>query len=231
MKPIPSLSFFLPCYNEQNNIEPLVERLAALLPRFADEFEVSIVNDGSTDGTREKALGLAERFACVRVVDIPHGGYGAALNAGFATARHEWVAFTDADGQFAIDDFERLVPEAATHPCVIGYRETRAEGGLRRVNQFLLKVWAFSLFGIPWRIRDINCAFKLIRRDVLVPSLPLGASGGIVSTELLRALVRQGVSIAQVPVRHFPRQHGAATGANPRVILKAIGETASLLLR
>ncbi len=225
------MSFFLPCYNEQDNLEPLVERAAAVLPALVPEFELLIVNDGSADATRAKALALAERFSWVRLVDIPHGGYGAALDAGFASARHEWVAFTDADGQFAIDDLGRLLPLAATYACVIGYREKRAEGGLRRLNQFLLKVWALVLFGVPWRIKDINCAFKLIRRDILAPCLPLKARGGIVSTELLRALGRQGVTIAQAPVRHFPRRHGEATGANPRVILQAIGETLGLVLR
>lgn len=231
MRTVPSLSLFLPCYNEQDNIGPLVERAARLLPALAAQFEVLLVNDGSTDGTRDKALALAATFPCVRLLDIPHGGYGAALDAGFAGARHEWVAFTDADGQFAIDDLERLLALAATHRCVIGYREKRSEGGMRRVNQFLLKVWAYVLFGVPWQIRDINCGFKLIHKDALARCLPLTARGGIVSTELLSALVRQRVSIAQAPVRHFPRRYGRATGGSLGVILRAVAETLGLLLR
>lgn len=227
---VPGLSLFLPCWNEEQNLAPLVERAAALLPDLADEHEILVVNDGSTDGTRDLALSLAARFPAVRLVDIPHGGYGAALNAGFMNAKYPWVAFLDADAQFSVDDLPRLMAFTDSQSCIIGFREARAETGVRRVNQFLLKVWAYVLFGIPWDVRDINCGFKLIRRDVLAECLPLAARGGIVSTELMRGLVRQRIPIAQVGVRHFPRQHGKATGADPRVILKAVLETVDLLV-
>lgn len=231
MSRLESLSLFLPCYNEQDSLEGLAREALRVLPDLADEFELLIINDGSTDGTRERVLELAGALPGLRLVDIPHGGYGAALSAGFANAKHSWVAFTDADGQFAIEDLGRLTAAAESQDCVLGYRERRAEGGIRRVNQFLLKLWAFALFGVPWGIRDINCAFKLLRRDLLVRCLPLQATGGIVSTELLRSVVKARARIAQVPVRHFPRQHGTATGAKPRVILKAVVESVRLAFR
>lgn len=227
---VPGLSLFLPCWNEERNLGPIVEQAAALLQDLADEHEILIVNDGSTDGTRDAALALAARFPSVRLVDIPHGGYGAALNAGFTNARHPWVAFLDADGQFSVEDLPRLLALTGSQSCVIGFREERAEGGVRRLNQFLLKVWAYVLFGIPWQIRDLNCGFKLLRRDVFAECLPLRARGGIVSAELVSGLVKQRVPIAQVGVRHFPRVHGKATGADPLVILKAVAETLDLLV-
>jgi glycosyltransferase involved in cell wall biosynthesis len=199
-----------------------------ILPDLADEFEVIVVNDGSTDDSCERVLSLERTHSAVRVLDLPHGGYGAALSAGLTAARHEWIAFTDGDAQFAIDDLERLVARSPTHRCVIGYRESRAEGRLRATNQFLLKLWALVLFGIPWRIRDINCAFKLMRRDVVARCLPLRSRGGIVSTELIRALLQHEIEIAQVPVRHFKRLHGQASGARPRVVLKAVVESVIL---
>ncbi len=230
MSRLESLSLFLPCYNERDNLGALAREALSVLPDLADAFEILIINDGSTDGTRELAVDLTNKLPGLRLVDIPHGGYGAALSAGFANARYAWVAFTDADGQFAVGDLRHLVAAAPAHDCVLGYRERRVEGGIRRLNQFLLKVWAYVLFGIPWSIRDINCAFKLLHRDLLTRCLPLQSTGGIVSTELMRAVVRARARIAQVPVRHFRRQHGRATGANPRVILRAVAESARLVV-
>lgn len=227
---VPSLSLVLPCFNEQESLTPLVEKAAALLPELSDEHEIIIVNDGSRDGTRDTALALAARFPAVQVVDIPHGGYGAALDAGLAKARFDWVACMDADGQYDLDDLPRLLALTGAQACVLGFREPRAETGLRRANQFLLKVWAYVLLGIPWEVKDIGCGFRLLSRGVLADARPLRARGAIASAELVRAVLRFGLPVAQAPVRHLPRQHGRATGGQPLVVLKAMAETLDVMI-
>ena len=122
------VSAFVPCHNEEGNVEAVVRGLLTTLGALGVPFEVVVVDDGSTDRTAEVVRRLAQQDRRVRLVQHPRNiGYGAALRTGFASARYPWVFFTDGDGQFDPRDFVRLVPHTASADLVVGYRARRQD--------------------------------------------------------------------------------------------------------
>jgi len=218
------LSVFFPCYNEEENIEPLLKQALEIFPRYAAKVEIIVIDDGSTDRTRELAEQWSAKHPEIRVVSQANGGYGAALQTGFMSCRYAHVFFSDADLQFDLSEFEKLVPHADAD-FVIGYRLTRADGFKRVVTMKMLKIWSWIFLGYPLSIRDTNCAFKLIKRESLMRLMPLFSSSMMITTELLLRAHRAKMKIVQIGVHHFDRVHGLPTGQNPKVILKAVRET------
>jgi len=226
------LTFFFPALNEEDHVAAVVGDALAVLPRFADEFDVTVIDDGSTDRTGAIADDLAAKDPRVRV--IHHGtrrGYGGAVRSGLRAATKPWVFYTDGDRQFDLTDLERLIRVSDGVDAVVGYREKRADPPRR-----LFVAWVYNrairlLFGGGWR--DVDCAFKLFRRNVFtrVPLERVRSNGAFFSPELLITLRRAGIRIRQVGVRHFPRTAGEAKGAPPRVILRAIRDLIRLRAR
>jgi glycosyltransferase involved in cell wall biosynthesis len=226
------LSFFFPALNEEDNVAPIVEEALAVLPRFADDIEITIVDDGSSDRTGAIADELARKNPRVRVIHhASRRGYGGAVRSGLVAATKSWIFFTDGDRQFALEDLGRLVEAADGADAVVGYRIKRADPTRR-----LFVAWVYNrlirlLFGGGWR--DVDCAFKLFRRDVFarVPLDRVRSNGAFFSPELLITLRRAGVRVRQVGVRHFPRTAHEPKGASPRVIVRAIRDLLRLRAR
>jgi glycosyltransferase involved in cell wall biosynthesis len=226
------LSFFFPALNEEDNVAPIVEEALSVLPRFADDLEITVVDDGSSDRTGAIADELAGRDPRVRV--IHHGtrrGYGGAVRSGLVAATKRWVFFTDGDRQFALEDLALLIAESNGADAVVGFRKKRADPARR-----LFVAWVYNglirlLFGGGWR--DVDCAFKLFRREVFVrvPLERVRSNGAFFSPELLITLRRAGVRVRQVGVRHFPRTAHEPKGASPRVIIRAIRDLLRLRAR
>jgi glycosyltransferase involved in cell wall biosynthesis len=225
------LSVFLPCYEEEGNVGRTVERaIAVLRERDLDRFEIIIVNDGSRDRTGAIADSLAGKYDEVRVAHhVQNQGYGAALRTGFAEAKFPWVFFTDGDGQFDLNEIDGFLAAADEVEVVIGYRLRRADHFGRRVNTWLWSLAVRTLFRL--RVRDVDCAFKLLSRHALDEVGPLNASGAVISTELLVGVRRADLAVREIGVRHYPRQAGAPTGASIRVILRALRELVELRRR
>jgi glycosyltransferase involved in cell wall biosynthesis len=229
---VAALSYFFPAHNEAENIEALVAEALEVLPNLADEFEIIAVNDGSRDGTRELADKLAAAHPQVRAVhhDV-NRGYGGALRSGFRASRYPLVCFTDGDRQFKVADLGRLLERqsAADSPdVVVGFREKRADPFIRlayaRFYRFALRVW----FGL--KVKDPDCACKLFRRSAL-EGINVESQGGFLSGELLVKLLQRGRTIAEVGVPHYPRIAGQQSGANPKVVLRAMRDFWRLRLR
>lgn len=221
-----SLSIVLPAHNEVDNIEPLVAEASQVAPRLANRHEVIVVDDGSTDGTGELAEELAHDYSGVRVVhNCPNRGYGGALKAGFAAATSEWVFFTDGDRQFRLDELPRFVAASSQADLVIGYRLRRSDPLHRLLNAWLYKRFIQCLFGL--RVRDIDCAYKLIHRSVL-DAAALESEGALISAELLVKALRMGCRIVELGVHHYPRTAGRQSGANLGVILRMFREVRAL---
>ncbi len=203
-------------------MEAVVLGLVSTLSGLGIPFEVVVVDDGSTDRTAEIARRLAQEDRRVRLVQHPHNlGYGAALRTGFASARYPWVFFTDGDGQFDPRDFVRLMPYAETADLVVGYRARRQDPLHRKLFGWLWNRLVRAWFGVG--VRDVDCAFKLLRREV-VQQLPLRSTGAFLSTELLCRAARSGARIVEVPVPHHPRRWGRQSGGRPDVVLRAFWE-------
>lgn len=219
MHKLPSLSVFFPCYNEAANIPLFIQEALVVLPEFAKQFEIIIVDDGSVDGSREVADQFATHDKRIRVIrHKTNRGYGAALRSGFESARYEWVFFTDGDLQFKLSQISKFVVQAEKYQVVIGYRRRRADGGIRAINARLFKFYIDALFRL--HVTDIDCAFKLFKRTVL-QQVQLESTGAFTSSELLYKLKKHGVVWKQLPVDHLPRKFGNPTGNHPRVVIKA----------
>lgn len=225
----PHLTFFFPAYNEEENVEGTVERALAEIGPLATSMEVLIVDDGSSDRTPELADALAAADPRVRVHHQPNRGYGGALKAGFANARGSLICFSDGDLQFDLAEMSRLLERLADGrkpvDVVIGYR-TRRRDPWQRI--FIAKTYnaiVSAAFGL--RVRDIDCAMKLFRREVF-DGLPLDADGPFLSGELLIKLRARGARIAQVGVTHYPRAAGINTGASLGKILRTFRDLARL---
>lgn len=229
---LPGLSFFFPAYNEEADVEAVVREGLDVLPRFADDVEIIVIDDGSTDATGAIADRLAAADPRVRVVHHkPNRGYGGAVRSGLTSSRKPYVFFTDGDLQFRLEDLERLVPLLDRADVAVGYRIKRADPAKRRFIAWVYNRLINVLFLAPFR--DVDCAFKLFRRDVFerVPLERIRSNGAFFSPEMLLVLRANGIRIAQVGVRHFPRLHGEEKGATMKVVARAMRDLLRLRLR
>jgi cellulose synthase/poly-beta-1,6-N-acetylglucosamine synthase-like glycosyltransferase len=223
---LPGISVFLPCHNEEGNVERVATSLEAELPGVAGRHEIVIVDDGSRDRTGEIADRLAALNPHIKVVHHPvNRGYGAAVISGIRACHEPWVVLFDGDGQFDASDIARLAAKAPEYDVVVGNRTRRADPFMRRVNG---KAWTLLmrlLLGI--RVSDIDCGLKLFRRDLL-EGIDLQAKGAMISAELMAQLAGRGAKICEVEVRHLPRLTGEQSGASLKVIARAFRELFAL---
>jgi glycosyltransferase involved in cell wall biosynthesis len=220
------LSLVFPVFDEEDNVGPLLESALARAPQLAAPFEVIVVDDGSRDRSAAIVEAWRRRDPRIRLLRHPANiGYGAARRSGRRAARGEWVFFTDADLQFDLAELEHLLARASDAELVVGYRAPRRDPWGRRVLAWGWGVLVRALFGL--RVRDIDCAFKVIHRPVL-EALPIESLGAFVNTELLVRATRAGFRVIEVPVTHRPRVAGRAKGAMPRVIVRALVELSAL---
>jgi len=217
------ISVVLPAYNEEAVIATTVTRCAHVCEVLAPDYEVIVVDDGSRDRTGAIADQLAAANPHIRVIhNHRNRGYGGALIAGFNAASKSLTFFMDSDGQFDIRDLALLLPlREKGYRAILGYRKHRNDAFVRKINAYGWNMLVTLLFGL--HVRDVDCAFKLYD-TALVRVCDVRSEGAMVNTEMLVKLSRLRVKLIQVPVRHYPRQHGSATGANLRVIFHAFRE-------
>ena len=224
-----SLSVFFPCYNEQDNVERTTNQAVEVLEKLGIDYEVIIVNDGSRDKTAEIADRLANMNPKIKVVNHPTNlGYGAALQSGFRTASKELVFYTDGDGQFDINEMPGLLDLIAQYDIVSCYRLNRQDNLIRKINGWCWTKLVCLLFWM--NIRDIDCAFKLFKREIF-DNIEMTSSGALIDTEILARAIRKGYTVTQRGVHHYPRTAGSQTGANIKVILRAFKELFKLYCR
>ncbi|HOK66264.1 MAG TPA: glycosyltransferase family 2 protein [Anaerohalosphaeraceae bacterium] len=217
-----SISVFFPCFNERENLEPLVRQALDVLGKMGLDYEIIIVDDGSTDGTGALADALAAENPRIKVIHHPvNKGYGAALQSGFRAASKELIFYTDGDRQFDLNELPPLLPLIEQYDIVSCYRINRQDGWIRRFNGFAWTRLVCLLFHL--KLKDIDCSFKLYKRKIF-DGMPLVSTGALIDTEVLARAVRKGYTITQVGVHHYPRRAGKATGAKLRVIARAFYE-------
>lgn len=228
-KKVPSLSVFFPFYNEEANIEKVVKKAIPIIENLADKWEIIMVNDGSKDKTEDVGKRLESDNPNLRLISHhPNQGYGGALRSGFYSAKYDLIAFTDGDGQFDIKEITRFLDKIDKADLVIGYRINRRDPPHRRLIQLLFHTWDFILFGFTFK--DIDCGFKMIKKEALYRIPKLFSGGAMITTELLAKAKKEKLKIAQVPVHHYPRLSGKQTGGNIKVIIRAVKETFQLRL-
>lgn len=223
-----SLSIILPCYNEEENVEKVVRAADEVAKRVAEDYEILVINDGSKDKTEEIANSLIKEIPNLVVISQVNKGYGGAIKKGFESAAKEWLFFTDSDLQFDLNELDSFIPFSNEFDFIFGYRIKRADKPHRLLIAKMLKVWNRILLGFPLYIKDIDCAFKLMKRKEFLSIFPLVVEGGLINTEFILKIHKKGYKIKQLGVHHYPRKAGNPTGSNIGVILKAVKETFKL---
>lgn len=228
------LTLFFPMWNEEEMIERTVgaakeigEELI-LAGRIAD-YEVLLIDDASTDATGEIADRLAKDDEHLRVVHhVENQKLGGSIRTGLAEATGDLVLYTDADMPFDLTQLHKALRLAEIYDAdiVSAYRHDRTgEGARRAVYSYVYNTLAKVLLRL--RMRDVNFAFKLIRRRVL-DHLELRSGGSFIDVELLAKSQRMGFHIIQFGVDYFPRARGTSTLSSPKVILDIVRELAAL---
>lgn len=222
-KQIKALSVFFPAYNEEANIEKTVKRAREVLLKIADKWEILIINDGSTDKTGQVAAKLRREDKRIDVINhAQNRGYGAALKSGFYSARYPWIAFTDSDGQFGFSEISKFIKKqkATNADLVVGYYLKRKVPFYRKLNTFFWESFVYLLFSL--KVRDIDCGFKLVKKEVIDKIPPLESErGAFISSEFLIKAKKSGFKIVEIGVHHYPRRAGHGTGAALNVIIRS----------
>jgi glycosyltransferase involved in cell wall biosynthesis len=208
---MPSVSAFFPAFNDEGTIGSLVMDVLTLLPTLTNDYEVIVVNDGSTDGTRA----VLEVLARVRpeLTVIHHNGnqgYGAALRTGFSHARKDLV--------FYVWELAALYPLLTDAVDIVnGYKIKRADKRYRRVAGAIYNRLARALFQLP--IRDVDCDFRLMRRHA-IQQIELASSSGAICVEMVSKLHAAGYMFTEAPVHHYPRRYGRSQFFTPRCVAR-----------
>ncbi|MCP4358960.1 MAG: glycosyltransferase family 2 protein [Chloroflexi bacterium] len=227
-----SLTVAMPAYNEVENIQSMIKDVVQVVGSLLTDYEIIVVDDGSQDDTAQVVKQMSQIVPQVRLVQHEvNCGYGTAVWSGLTQATKDLIFFTDADRQFDLREIEKLLDKINQADLVVGYRQPRRDPFMRRLNG---KGWSglvTLLFG--YTARDIDCAFKLMHRQI-VDHLrdELQSGGATFSAEFLVRAKRTGFRIIEVPIHgHRPRVAGNPTGANLGVILRAFKELVQFRLQ
>ena len=202
----PLVSIVAPTYNEAATLPEFVARLAAVAARLADRylFEFIVVDDGSTDGTLERAKTLLADEPRLRVVELRRNfGQTAALQAGLGAARGDLVVSMDADLQHFPEDLPLLLDKIEDgFDLVCGWRHDRQEGLLRRWPSLAANALIRFVSGL--RIHDVGTTYRAYRSDLVQELQLLGEQHRFVP--VLASLV--GARVAEVPIQNIERPAG-----------------------
>ncbi len=220
----------MPAHNESENLRWMLPHINDVLPRLFERFDVIIVDDGSTDGTGDVARSVAAGLGMdLKVVRHEHkSGYGAAVGDGLRAADMDYTAFTDADGQLDVADLDKLVPLLDGADLVGGWRMTREDPAFRSVISGTFNRLVLATLDI--KVRDVNCALKIIKTSVL-KQMTLNSRSALINAEMYWKVGRLGGRYVQVGVPHHPRTMGRRSGGRLIPILRASKELIQIRFR
>jgi glycosyltransferase involved in cell wall biosynthesis len=227
-------SVFFPMWNEEEYLQRALNAATELgdeliAQNTVADYEMIIVNDASTDTTAKLADEAATANSRVVVVHHPvNRKLGGSIKSGFAAATGDVVLYTDADLPFDFREVHKAMRLMNQYEAdiVAAYRFDRTgEGYVRVVYSFFYNLLVRALFGC--RFRDVNFAFKLVRRSVL-QKVELTSEGSFIDAELMVSARKLGMNVVQFGVDYFPRTRGVSTLSSPSVIVKILKEAWAL---
>jgi len=221
---LPELSIFFPFWNEEKNVKHVVEEAIQVAEKIAEKWEILVIDDGSSDDTLKIGQELEKKHKNVKAIThSPNRGYGAALKEGFEKSQYDYVVFTDGDRQFDFSQVSNLIDNIDDADIVIGFRKKRKDSMSRHILMYMLKFWDYLFF--RFYFKDIDCGFKMFRREALEKIMPLRSEGAMITTEILAKATRKKLKIKEVEVDHYPREYGIQSGANIAVVVRAVLES------
>ncbi len=226
-KRISGISVVFPAYNDGGTIASMVAAAWIALQQVTKDFEIIVVNDGSSDYTATMLDEVSTRYPELRVITHPSNrGYGAALRTGFSAATKDWVFYTDGDSQYNPLELVNLVDALHDGVDVVnGYKLTRNDSWMRMVIGRAYHYFVKFIFGI--RIRDVDCDFRLIPRNIL-EEIELKSNSGAICLELVKKIQDAGYVFAEVPVNHYSRKYGVSQFFVPWRIIRTLRQLADL---
>jgi glycosyltransferase involved in cell wall biosynthesis len=230
-KPTLSISAFFPAYNDAGTIPSMVITVLLTLRELTDDYEVIVINDGSQDHTAQLLDELARAYPEeVRIIHhAKNRGYGGALRSGFANATKEWVFYTDGDAQYDPRELKNLAALAGPELDFInGWKIERQDPWHRiiigRLYQYIIK-FTFSL-----KLKDVDCDFRLMRRDIF-KTIDLTSNSGVICVELMKKVQDADFRLAETPVHHYHRVYGRSQFFNFRRLLHVAADLSKLWMR
>ena len=223
----PGLSVFFPAYNDSGTIASLVIRAVQTASRLTPDYEVIVVNDGSSDSTAEILDELARQYDHVRVVHHPtNRGYGGALRSGFANATKDRIFYTDGDAQYDPAEMEHLWPLMQPGIALVnGYKISRSDPLHRIIIGRIYHHTVKLLFGL--KVCDVDCDFRLMRREIF-ERVHLEKNSGVICLELMKKIQDAGFVIVECPVHHYHRSFGKSQFFNFRRIVRTAFDVGKL---
>lgn len=219
---VSEISIVFPAYNEEENVDAAARQAieAVNLAGVAD-WEVLFVDDGSRDATAARVEALAASEPRIRLVrHEKNRGYAQALKTGFDAATKKFIFYSDSDNQFDLKELKNFLPAIGDYDIVCGFRIYRFDPFSRLVLAWGYNLVARTLFRI--RVRDIDCAFKLFRREVF-DVIRIESKKFFVDTEILAKARKHGFRVTEIGVRHYPRPAGTST-VRPSHVISTIRE-------
>ncbi len=216
---VSGLSIFFPAYNDGGTIPSMVLTAQIAARAITDNYEIIVINDGSSDHTPLVLGELEKQIPQLRVIHHPQNlGYGMALRSGFAAATKEWIFYTDGDAQYNPLELHLLVDALRDGVDVVnGWKISRNDPLIRIL---LGKIYNFGVklaFGL--RLKDVDCDFRLMRRSVF-SAIELESETGSICVEMIKKIQDAGFQFAEVPVSHYHRQYGHSQFFNWRRLLR-----------
>ena len=214
-----SLSVFFPAYNDAGTIASLVITALQSASKLTPNYEVIVVNDGSSDSTAQILDELGRVYPQLKIVthDV-NRGYGGALRSGFASASKDVIFYTDGDAQYDPSEIELLWPKMTPGVDLVnGYKISRSDPWHRIVIGRIYHHTVKMLFGL--RVRDVDCDFRLLRRSIF-DRVRLEKNSGVICLEMMKKIQDGGFRIVEVPVHHYHRAHGRSQFFNVRRVIR-----------
>jgi glycosyltransferase involved in cell wall biosynthesis len=221
------ISVFFPAYNDGGTIASMVLSAILVLQSLTDDCEVIVVNDGSSDYTKDILDELERQYEVVRVVHHERNkGYGGALQTGFATASKDFIFYTDGDAQYDVRDLPLLWEQMQDGVDLVqGYKISRSDP-LHRVIIGRIYHWLAKLaFGL--RLKDVDCDFRLMRRSIF-DKVHLKSDSGVICVEMMKKIQDAGFAISEAPVHHYHRAYGRSQFFNLRRIFRVARDLSKL---
>lgn len=225
---LPSLTIAIPAFNEEKNLAWVLKNTLKEAPGYLSNFEILIIDDGSTDSTGKIADDFAKKSKYVRVVHQENGGYGNAMLTGIKGATKDFVAYMPADGQFLVKDMQFCLPYMEEADLILGARGSRADYTLYRlILSYTYLIILKMLFNINFQ--DVN--WLNIWRTCEVQKLKIDSRGIFMLAEIVIRFQRKGLKVVEAPSFYRPRLGGKAKNLKLSIAFKTFIDALKLWIK